>query len=58
MNIFLPILPELSIFISAVLLLITGLFVKNIKLIINLAIITLIIAIIFGICSACAISVQ
>ena len=46
MNIFLPILPELSIFISAVLLLITGLFVKNIKLIINLAIITLIIAII------------
>ena len=46
MNIFLPILPELSIFISAVLLLIVGLFVKNIKLIINLAIITLIIAII------------
>ena len=46
MNIFLPILPELSIFISAVLLLIAGLFVKNIKLIINLAIITLIIAII------------
>ena len=46
MNIFLPILPELSIFISAVLLLIMGLFVKNIKLIINLAIITLIIAII------------
>ena len=46
MNIFLPILPELSIFISAVLLLIGGLFVKNIKLIINLAIITLIIAII------------
>ena len=45
MNIFLPILPELSIFISAVLLLIGGLFVKNIKLIINLAIITLIIAI-------------
>ena len=46
MNIFLPILPELCIFISAVLLLIVGLFVKNIKLIINLAIITLIIAII------------
>ena len=46
MNIFLPILPELSIFISAVLLLIVGLFVKNIKLIINFAIITLIIAII------------
>ena len=46
MNIFLPILPELGIFVSAVLLLITGLFVKNIKLIINLAIITLIIAII------------
>jgi NADH-quinone oxidoreductase subunit N len=46
MNIFLPILPELSIFISAVLLLIVGLFVKNIKLIINLAIIALIIAII------------
>ena len=46
MNIFLPILPELSIFISAVLLLIVGLFVKNIKLIINLAIITLIIVII------------
>ena len=46
MNILLPILPELSIFISAVLLLIVGLFVKNIKLIINLAIITLIIAII------------
>ena len=46
MNVFLPILPELSIFISAVLLLIVGLFVKNIKLIINLAIITLIIAII------------
>ena len=46
MNIFLPILPELSIFISAVLLLIVGLFIKNIKLIINLAIITLIIAII------------
>jgi len=46
MNIFLPVLPELSIFISAVLLLIVGLFVKNIKLIINLAIITLIIAII------------
>ena len=46
MNIFLPILPELSIFISAVLLLIVGLFVKNIKLIINLTIITLIIAII------------
>ena len=46
MNIFLPILPELSIFISAVLFLIVGLFVKNIKLIINLAIITLIIAII------------
>ncbi|MDA9651718.1 NADH-quinone oxidoreductase subunit NuoN [Pelagibacteraceae bacterium] len=46
MNIFLPILPELSIFISTVLLLIVGLFVKNIKLIINLAIITLIIAII------------
>ena len=46
MNIFLPILPELSIFISAVLLLIVGLFVRNIKLIINLAIITLIIAII------------
>ena len=46
MNIFLPLLPELSIFISAVLLLIVGLFVKNIKLIINLAIITLIIAII------------
>jgi NADH-quinone oxidoreductase subunit N len=46
MNIFLPILPELSIFISAVLLLIVGLFAKNIKLIINLAIITLIIAII------------
>ena len=46
MNIFLPILPELSIFISAILLLIVGLFVKNIKLIINLAIITLIIAII------------
>jgi NADH-quinone oxidoreductase subunit N len=45
MNIFLPILPELSIFISAVLLLILGLFVKNIKLIINLAIITLITAI-------------
>ena len=45
MNIFLPILPELSIFISAVLLLIVGLFVKNIKLIINLAIITLITAI-------------
>ena len=46
MNIFLPILPELSIFISAVLLLIVGLYVKNIKLIINLAIITLITAII------------
>ena len=46
MNIFLPILPELGIFVSAVLLLITGLFVKNIKLILNLAIITLIIAII------------
>ena len=46
MNIFLPILPELSVCISAVLLLIVGLFVKNIKLIINLAIITLIIAII------------
>ena len=45
MNIFLPILPELSIFISAVLFLIVGLFVKNIKLIINLAIITLITAI-------------
>ena len=45
MNIFLPILPELGIFVSAVLLLITGLFVKNIKLIINLAIITLITAI-------------
>ena len=46
MNILLPILPELSIFISAVLLLITGLFVKNIKLIINFAIIALIISII------------
>jgi NADH-quinone oxidoreductase subunit N len=38
MNIFLPILPELSIFIAAISLLVLGLFIDNIKLIINLAI--------------------
>jgi NADH-quinone oxidoreductase subunit N len=47
MNIFLPILPEISIFISAIFLLLLGLFIKNIKLIINLAVVTLILAIIF-----------
>jgi|TARA_B110000259_G_C14033901_1_gene408117 NADH-quinone oxidoreductase subunit N len=47
MNIFLPILPEISIFISAIFLLLLGLFIKNIKLIINLAVVTLILAIVF-----------
>ena len=45
MNIFLPILPELSIFIAAISLLILGLFIDNIKLIINLAIASILFAI-------------
>ena len=45
MSIFLPILPELSIFLSAIILLILGLFVNNIKLIINLAIASIFFAI-------------
>ena len=45
MNIFLPILPELSIFIAAISLLVLGLFIDNIKLIINLAIASILFAI-------------
>ena len=45
MNIFLPILPELSIFIVAISLLVLGLFIDNIKLIINLAIVSILFAI-------------
>ena len=45
MNIFLPILPELSIFIAAISLLVLGLFIDNIKLIINLAIVSILFAI-------------
>ena len=45
MSIFLPILPELSIFLSAIILLILGLYVNNIKLIINLAIASIFFAI-------------
>ena len=45
MSIFLPILPEISIFLSAIILLILGLFVNNIKLIINLAIASIFFAI-------------
>ena len=45
MNIFLPILPELSIFIVAISLLVLGLFIDNIKLIINLAIASILFAI-------------
>ena len=45
MNIFLPILPELSIFIAAISLLVLGLFIVNIKLIINLAIVSILFAI-------------
>ena len=45
MNIFLPILPELSIFIAAISLLVLGLFIDNIKLIINLAISSILFAI-------------
>ena len=45
MSIFLPILPEISIFLSAIVLLILGLFVNNIKLIINLAIVSIFFAI-------------
>jgi len=45
MNIFLPILPELSIFIAAISLLVLGLFIDNIKLIINLAIAIILFAI-------------
>ena len=45
MNIFLPILPELSIFIAAISLLVLGLFIDNIKLIINLAITSILFAI-------------
>ena len=45
MNIFLPILPEFSIFIAAISLLVLGLFIDNIKLIINLAIASILFAI-------------
>ena len=45
MNIFLPILPELSIFIAAISLLVLGLFIDNIKIIINLAIASILFAI-------------
>ena len=45
MNIFLPILPELSIFIAAISLLVLGLFIDNIKLIIKLAIVSILFAI-------------
>ena len=45
MNILLPILPELSIFIAAISLLVLGLFIDNIKLIINLAIASILFAI-------------
>ena len=45
MNIFLPILPELSIFIASISLLVLGLFIDNIKLIINLAIASILFAI-------------
>ena len=46
MSIFIPIIPEFFIFLSAVILLVVGLFVKNIKLIINLSILALLIAIV------------
>ena len=46
MSIFIPIIPEFFIFLSAVILLVVGLFVKNIKLIINLSILALCIAIV------------
>ena len=46
MSIFIPIIPEFFIFLSAVTLLVVGLFVKNIKLIINLSILALLIAIV------------
>ena len=46
MSIFIPIIPEFFIFLSAVILLVVGLFVKNIKLIINLSILVLLIAIV------------
>jgi NADH:ubiquinone oxidoreductase subunit 2 (subunit N) len=45
-SIFIPIIPEFFIFLSAVILLVVGLFVKNIKLIINLSILALLIAIV------------
>ena len=46
MSIFIPIIPEFFIFLSAVILLVVGLFVKNIKLIINLSILVLLITIV------------
>ena len=46
MSIFIPIIPEFFIFLSAVILLVVGLFVKNMKLIINLSILALLIAIV------------
>ena len=45
MNIFFPILPDLRIFIAAISLLVLGLFIDNIKLIINLAIASILFAI-------------
>ena len=45
MNLFLPLLPEIFIFLVSVVLLITGLFIKSSKIINNSAIVSILIAI-------------